>query len=285
MKNKIIPFASLILAGAFLFSCNSDDNENTPENGIEIPGVDTSAEFRNIDAATDQINELTSGAFNNRMRSNKFRQKMSDCPTQTFDENENGGTVVIDFGEGCELPDEMGSISGKILMTFTSKQEGNNVIITSNQTMENVVFNDMAVSGTSTLSISVNEKEEETTNISTKFDFTWENGLKATVEEKISDKFFIDFESFEFYIINIVDASTTFNNGDSFKLATSTPLRFESSCDFPVSGAITNTENGKTKTIDFGNGECDSIVESTDADGNTTTIDLNKIEEDDLIVF
>ncbi|TSE03056.1 hypothetical protein [Aquimarina algiphila] len=280
MKNKIIPFVSLIVATAFLFSCSSDDDGDN--NGGVTGEVSTSKQYKNLEAATDQINDLTSGAINPGTRSSrKSSQKMSDCYTinQELNEDQTSGTVTIDFGNGCEV-EKGDTISGKILMSFSFDINGENISITSNQTMENLVFNDMTVNGTTNLVISISGEGSETITTTSKIDFTWADGLTATIEETGKNEFFTNNETLEFYSLSTNNGSATFSNGDLFSFTTSTPLRIEGDCEYPVSGTIKNTENTVTKTLDFGDGECDSIVTVTDAEGNTTTVDLETTDED-----
>ncbi|WP_282086149.1 hypothetical protein [Aquimarina algiphila] len=281
MKNKIIPFVSLIIATAFLFSCSSDDDGDN-DGGINAE-ASTSKQYKSLEAATDQINDLTSGAINTGMRSSgKFSQKMSDCYTinQELNEDQTGGTVTIDFGDGCEV-EEGDVISGKILMSFSFDFNGENISITSDQTMENLVFNDMTVNGTTKLIISITE-QGEIINTTSNIGFAWADGLTATIEETGKNEFFTNNDTFEFYSLSTNNGSAKFSNGDLFSFTTTTPLRIEDNCEYPVSGIIKNTENTVTKTLDFGNGECDSIVTVTDAEGNTTNVDL-ETTDDDLI--
>ncbi len=284
MTNKIISFTSLILAAAFLFSCSSDDNND--EGGNSTSEVTTSDQYRNLEAATDQINDLTSGAINTgaRMRfSGNLNQKMNDCYTisQELNNDQTGGTVTIDFGNGCEV--EGGDIvSGKILMSFSFNLDGENISITSDQTMENLVFNDMNVNGTTKLVISLTAQGSETITSTSKIDFSWADGLTATIEEDSKNELFMNNDTFEFYTLITSNGTATFSNGDVFSFTTETPLRLEDTCEYPVSGVIINKENTAVKTLNFGDGECDSIVSVTDNEGNTTTVDL---ETDEELVF
>ena len=71
--------------------------------------------------------------------------------------------------------------------------------------------------------------------------------------------------------------TTTFPNGDTFSAEITTPLEFEAICrkPFAIKGVVSITKNGATAVIDYGDGNCDSLVKIT-KDGATQEIDLKK---------
>lgn len=68
--------------------------------------------------------------------------------------------------------------------------------------------------------------------------------------------------------------SATGDLGD--RTTTFTEVLIDKSCEYPTSGVVENTGSKGTVSIDFGDGTCDTSAEVTDADGNTTTIDLSE---------
>ena len=71
--------------------------------------------------------------------------------------------------------------------------------------------------------------------------------------------------------------STTFPNGDTFSAEITTPLEFKASCktSIAVKGILSITKNEATAVIDYGNGDCNTLVTVT-KDGVTEEIDLKK---------
>ncbi|WP_025742301.1 hypothetical protein [Aquimarina pacifica] len=300
MKNKIFLLTGLITASTFLFSCSKDDDSNS-DNDLDglIPDteVTTSKQHKSIEEATNQINEISQNSFDSSSdrSSKKLRLKTaSDCASieENINENDlNSGTATIDFGDGCELEDGS-TISGKILMSFVYEDTEDGILITSTQTMENLTIDDMSVSGTSTMTMVMptfdffdENIDEFKTSIEfiTKLSFEWEDGLTASIEETMDEEII---QSFDFSNPNDSGSSITirgigstkFSNGDTYSFTTSIPIILDLNCEYPLSGIILNTENTITTTLDFGNGECDSIAIETDADGNKTTIDLDTEE-------
>ena len=63
-------------------------------------------------------------------------------------------------------------------------------------------------------------------------------------------------------------------DGNNFKMTITSPLIHGNRCSYPVCGVTTIKADGeKTKTIDYGNGECDNKTSVT-ADDRITDIEV-----------
>ncbi|GAA4271069.1 hypothetical protein U6A24_04155 [Aquimarina gracilis] len=282
MKNRVIAFLSILMVSStFLISCQDDDND--PQ--VPTTQVTTSKQFEEVEAANTEITTTVETVFGSESgflpATGKFANKMPDCATITSEVIDSTRTIVIDFGDGCEVNGE--TISGSIRMSFAIELDGENKALIS-YSLENFVYNDITVSGSATTTFTFNNNMTDgsySSNYATTSDFTfaWADGMTATSQTNFSNETFFNInpdnpEEFEYYSLNSGSSSTTFSNGDIYSVEITTPLRNERGCAYIVSGAIVTNENSETTTLDFGDGECDNIAIQTDGDGNETTIEL-----------
>ncbi len=282
MKNRVIFFFSVLLvSSSFLISCQDDDNDpQTP-----TTPVTTAQQFDDVEAANTEINAMVETVFGTESGflpdTRNSNNKMVDCATITSESTDTTRTVVIDFGDGCEV--NGGTISGRISMSFALLLDAENKVeITYN--LENFVYEDITVSGNATSTfIFRNDTGNGSFNSSfvstSDFSFTWADGLTATSKTNYTNETFFEnnqdtLGEFEYYTLNSGNSSTEFSNGDRYAVEITTPLRNERGCVYTVSGVIVTTKNSETSTLDFGNGECDNIATLTDNDGNESTIEL-----------
>ncbi|WP_103071959.1 hypothetical protein [Aquimarina sediminis] len=275
MKNRIIAFASTLMLTTLILSCSSDD-DNTP---AAPEGVVSAERYKDVKSANREINSVVQGAFNNPSRTSRnFISKNNDCTTvEGAVGSGNGGTITINFGADCQSPDGK-PISGKIIVTFTVKEEMSGAIVQMNYTLENFSFDGITVSGTSVATITISEQGGQKFVSTSDYLFAWSDGLRVTSKDTTAVEIVMNQDTFDFYTLVTLDTSSEFNNGSVFTSKTTTPLRLESGCEYVVSGTIVTTEDSSTSTLEYGDGTCDNIAILTDADGNETTIDLS-IEE------
>ncbi len=277
MKNRIVNFLSILFVSTtFLISCSDDDNENQ----IPTSEVTTSKEYTDVEAANNEINAVVEDVFSTESGINPgpaLGSKVPDCATVTSETLEETRTVVIDFGDGCEINGEM--ISGSIRMSFSVQLDAENKVEIT-YSLENFKYKDVTVSGNATTTFTFRSEGTNTTfTTNSNFSFAWAEGLTATSETNFVNETFLETNpdtpgDFDFYTLNSGSSSTTFSNGDKYSVEITTPLRNESGCQYIVSGIIVTNQNSETTTLDYGNGECDNTATQTDSDGNETIIDL-----------
>lgn len=278
MKNRVIAFLSILfVASTFLLSCSDDDNE------VQVPTsqVTTSKQFKDIEAANTQINDLVKNVFNTESgvaNNGNSNQKLADCITVTSEIVDDNKIIVIDFEDSCELPNGE-VISGSIKMSFSVTMDTENNIEISYE-LENLNYKDITVSGSATILFSF---QNDTGNIkfttNSNFSFAWDDGITATSQTSSEIESFSNNDTgtpinFEFYTLTTGNSLTEFSNSDQYVVEITTPLRNESGCQYIVSGVLVTAENSAVVTLNYGDGECDNIATQTDADGNETTIEL-----------
>lgn len=279
MRKRIFAFTGMLcLACSFLLSCNNDDNDTqTP-----TISVTTSKQHKDIVSANKEINAIIENVFGTEssVRSKiSSKAKSPECATVTSEVTDDIKTVVIDFGERCELSNGE-VISGSIRMTF-SLQLDTESKIEIKYTLDKVVYKDITVTGNATTIFSFqNDTGNTKFTTNSDFSFAWKDNLTATSKTNFTTESFASDSnpdtpaSLVFYSLVTGNSITEFSNGDKYTIEITIPLRNESSCEFIVSGVMVTKENSATITLNYGDGTCDNIATQTDADGNETTIEL-----------
>lgn len=279
MKNRVIAYIGLLfITSTFLPSCNNDDDKtSTPTSAVT-----TSKQYDNVASANKEINAIIENVFNTESitRANRnTNSKLTDCITITSEITDQTKTVIIDFGEKCELPNG-DIISGGIGMSFSLQLDTESKIEIT-YTLEKIVYNDITISGNATTIFSFqNDTGNTKFTTNSNFLFTWADQLTATSETNYVTESFTENNNpdsptnLSFYTLTTGSALTEFSNGDRYAVEITTPLRNESSCAYTVSGVLVTTENSNIITLNYGDGECDNIATQTDGDGNETTIEL-----------
>ncbi len=281
MKNRIIAFLSIFMVSSiFLISCQDDDNDAQPP----TTEVTTANQFKDVEAANTEINRTVENVFgieSGFIPATRSFNKMPDCATITSESTETTNTIVIDFGDGCEVNGK--TISGTIRMSFAIELDAENKVEIT-YSLENFVYGDITITGNATTTFTFNNdlaNGSYSSNFATTsdFSFTWADGLTATCTTNFTNETFFESNQdnpgeFEYYSLNSGNSNTEFSNGDIYSVEITTPLRNERGCAYIVSGVIVTNENSETITLDFGNGECDNIATQTDSDGNETNIEL-----------
>ena len=279
MRKKFFAFTSMLcLTCSFLLSCNNDDNDTqTP-----TTAVTTSKQHKDIASANKRINTIVENVFGTEssVRSKiNSKIKSPECATITSDTTEDIKTVVIDFGDRCELSNGE-VISGSIRMIF-SLQLDTESKIEIKYTLDKIVYNDIMVSGNATTIFSFQNDTGNTKFTTTSdFSFVWKDNLTATSKTNFTTESFSGNTnpdtpaSLVFYTLTTGNSITEFSNGDKYTVDITVPLRSESSCEYIVNGVMVTKENSTTITLNYGDGICDNIAIQTDADGKETTIEL-----------
>ncbi len=256
---------ALALAGLMItFTSCQDDS---PELNSDLDALELES-----DAATettyDQVDEAVQSGFDyldaNEMRADAT-STLPDCATVTHDQENK--TVTIDFGDGCE--GALGNVwAGKIVVEYNLRayEPGAYRIIT----FVDLYFNDIKVEGTRTITnTSVDESVMEftVTLVGGKLDFG--DDIFITRDAEWVRKWYIGEGIVTWYgeaegtNINGIDYSTEVDASD--------PITLDRFCfGLPVSGTKTLTVGDRVATLDYGDGECDRLVEVT-INGNTFT--------------
>jgi len=262
----------------FVASCTQDAQSPSgiDEAAVEAESV-MQADFEEVDdisANSMVLADPTSGG--------KFTGIDDDrlgCATVTH--NKELQVITIDFGDGCTGPRGV-TRSGKIIITYTGRRlvPGSSWIIT----FDDYYVNGRHIEGIRTLTnISASLEDNPTFHV-TLIDgkITWPDNTFAT-REVDRTRVWIRANNPILDEVHILEGSVVSGlnrEGVNYQCTVLSDLVFKRNCRdsrktrVPVQGTKEVIKGDKTYTLDFGDGECDSIITVTGADG-TRTIDLS----------
>lgn len=284
---------SLILLTGFLFSCQNDKiSVTTDEELVEKSAVIslTEANLEAIATTADYEVEFYANAEEHLTRmmhwgkkwmwTNKLHYMANHCPNVTIETGDNNGypkTVKLDYGEGTEMKNDK-VLKGIIIVEISGPR--NSESYTRKITYDNFAVDTVQIGGTAL--IEVNKANETFRSYSSDLTFTitgtvvqnvitrssnrnwtWIEGM-TTTDDQTDDVIHIDGE---------VNAS---NGTDTYKKEIIEPLVRVGDCKFIVQGIVKITVNTAITTLNYGEGECDSVAILTNADGTTSEVDLAK---------
>lgn len=274
-------FAVAVLATAFVVSCTTTDLEPEPvtiDDANVAADLLASADFEEVDDITANMMGIAEAGLGGRVDDNGHDDRCR-CAEVTHDKE--AQVITIDFGEGCE--DDNGIVrSGKIFITYDGRRfiPGSSWVTT----FEDFYVNDRHIEGTRTV-----------TNISEdlfaepKFHIVLEGGKVTWPDEtyatRDSDKIRVwkraDNPLFDEVHVLAESITAGINRKEvRYSCLVKEDLVFKRTCRgqkkgrIPVDGVKEVTLGDRVYTVDFGDGECDTIVTITSGD-ETKTIDLS----------
>lgn len=286
MKTKVL-FIGTLVALSFFVSCNSDEKTNDgTTTAISNNEIITNSK---IDASIEDVTNIAEDQFNAQQNitakpGGPVKNFLPSCATITTVLTNNTWTKTVDFGvEGCAL-DNGNVVKGKMVVSFANDFAASTQTIS--YTFDGFYHNGKKLQGSKSIVRTI-----KTTNLlatehpvltgTIDMTITFDDGGVYTrkgslVKEMVAgyDTWF-NWEDNAFLVTG--SGTTTFPNGDTFSAEITTPLEFDSSCrkPFAVKGVVTITKNQATATIDYGDGNCDTLAKVT-KDGVTEEIDLKK---------
>lgn len=269
-------FRLLFASALMLIALNACQNEEVPAgtDELSLSQQETQAEeiLTDIDLLADEALDLNQGTL--RSASIDSSVFLNDCPTVTVDETASPQTMTIDFGTSCTGKD--GKVrSGQIIVTSTS--------FNTFPSVRTKTFDQFVVSG----------KEVEGSIVQTISQDHENNVRTAVIQENIT---ITDGEGSVQRIANttrryrrnqpasrrdnvVISWGTVVLIRASGVILTktttpATPLVFKVSCHQIVRGIVSfATNNGRSWTIDYGNGDCDRKATLTNGE-KTKVINL-----------
>lgn len=281
--NLLLVKSTLLLGVvAMLFVTSCQQSAENPTQNFEATTADAIAEadFDEIDDISQGAMGYSDGSIGGKISSEEGRgmDERASCATVTHDKE--AQTITIDFGDGCIGPHGH-TRSGIIFITYTGKRFIPGSIWTI--TLKDFYIDDRHIEGTRTV-----ENVSESLEDNPKFHITlvggkvtWPDGVFATREV---DRYRVWVRAANPLLdeMHILEGSIAYGlnkEGDSYSSTVLTDLVYKKICRsdrsarFPVSGVKEITVGENTILIDFGDGECDSLVTIT-KDGVTTEVDL-----------
>jgi len=274
-------FAVGLIGTVFAVSCTTSDLEPVPQTIDDVnvaADLVASADFEEVDDITANMMALSEASEGGRIDGGGHDDRCS-CAEVTHDKENQ--IITIDFGDGCTGPNGI-TRSGQIIIQYDGRRfvPGSSWVTT----FKDFYVNDRHIEGTRTVTnISEDFFTEPTFHIMLEGGkVTWPDNTYATRE---ADKVRVWKRAANPLLdeIHILAESITAGvNREEIKYATfvKEDLVFKRACRgakigrIPVAGVKEVTYGDRMFTIDFGDGECDTIVTITSGD-ETKTIDLS----------
>lgn len=202
---------------------------------------------------------------------------LPDCVTITTVVTDTTREKIINFGEGCELPNG-NVLSGIINLSYVKNMEAASKSIALN--LEDFTFNGVTIEGSADiLRVRSNENGNPQGTANASFSATWPEGDTASFDGTRTREWIEGFGS-GFWGDNVflITGKRTYvgREGNVFVKEVTIPLRRELSCRFIVSGVLEISRNDNTASLDFGEGSCDAKGILTQPDGTETEIFLRR---------
>lgn len=259
-----------LLASMFVLVACTDEAEEVGIDGNLTEAALTDAE---VDAVYEDIDDLSSMSLES--TGNVLGGKISDDEPEddrfcegvvSFVGDKTGGTITIDFGDGCE--DANGNIrKGKIIIVYTGPRfEPGSTVVT---TLVDYSINDIAIEGTRTLeNISISTADYPTFHITLiGGKVTWPDETFATRESDRVRVWKRERNPREDSHLITGEASGMTRRGVQYEMQITDTLVYKRACRIsrrariPVQGQKQIETENKLITINFGEGECDRRFE------------------------
>lgn len=286
MKTKFLLIATFITL-SFFISCNSDDKTN--DETAKTISNDEIITNSKIDASIEDVTNIAEDQFTAQQNStNKpggtIKNFLPSCAVITTVLTNNTWTTTVDFGvEGCTL-ENGNSVKGKMIITFSNDFTAPTQTIS--YTFEGFYHNGKKLQGNKSIvrtrkSTALLLAQHPVTTAAIDMTITFDDGSVYIRKGSLTKEMIAGYDTWFNWEDNIFvvtgSGSTTFPNGDTFSAEITTPLEFKASCktSIAVKGILSITKNGAIAVIDYGNGDCNTLVTVT-KDGVTEEIDLKK---------
>lgn len=293
---KMKKFTLIALSFGLITSCSEDGVSGFSEN----LSTTTVMETINSIAFEEDIDDLVSESMNLISSTTSARpadtaadkgpkrfkgDKYGDCATVVEDEENN--TKTITFSEDCE--GKRGQVrSGTMIVTYSETQGEAG-------SFRQVTYNDFYLNGVKiegtrrTEIISIDESGSKTMRTSmSDGKMIYEDGTFETKNSEMTRYTHVE-NSEKQYSSLTGSKSAVSTEGVNFSMEITTPIKFVYNCDdlgfrkrgkIPVEGVKVSIDGDQTITTDFGDGNCDTLVEVT-KDGEVETVDLKDLKRGD----
>ncbi|HEY6142859.1 MAG TPA: hypothetical protein VIV55_05425 [Flavobacterium sp.] len=274
MKPKFLLIAMFILSVLIFSSCNSDSPPTTTDEPLTVSEISSAQMMDNtlddVLAIADDQYELNEGSAFGRY-SETYHSFIPSCATVSdLGSTTDLKVITITFGTETTTCKFRGHyLKGQIILTRTIGTIFPKIMTV---TFNNFYVNNNKLEGSATWKREMigNDLHPKTTFIMTDITLTTLKGVYTRNGERIREM--IEGYSTRLTFTDNVfstygNFTTTYPNGDVFTslINIETPLIYKAACgfeekSFPVSGILNLSKNSHFATIDYGNGDCDSLV-------------------------
>ena len=268
-----------LAALVFFAGCNNDDVD-PPVSEIDDATIEAEAiaqsDFEEIDDITTNIMGIAEGSSGGRIAN--VEDDRCKCAEITHDKENH--TITIDFGDGCEGPNGIVR-SGIIFITY----QGHRFVPGSYWT---VTFREYFVNRRHIEGLRTVTNISESLDVNPTFHITLEDGKVTWPDETFAtrqvDRIRVWVRATnplldEFHILSGSVTSGMNRRGVAYKTEVLTDLIYKRNCRndrrvrIPVQGTKQVVKRDRNCVIDYGDGECDTIIVITCGD-RTKTIDM-----------
>ncbi len=265
---KYLLLISLLLASVvYLPSCQKEDAADAD--------VMTSEDVATLEDFSAEIEQAADLAI-------EERGGVSSCPTVTLAQPWGTwpNTITIDYGTtGCPGPNGEHILKGKIIIVQTAEMFAAGAQRT--KTFDNFYVDDVRVEGTKTWKNNGKDAEGNWSYTRTATDMkltysdgtstTWNHTHTATLVQGGATPTHWD------NVWNITGSTSGTNRGGkTFTANITAPLVKRGNCRWIVEGTILFTRDGRTSSLNFGNGTCDRFARLTLPNGEVVVVRLRR---------
>jgi hypothetical protein len=225
--------------------------------------VNFSAENALLAAKTDAtidgtMNIMENGIDESATRSNNI-SLFPSCTTITVQSNGNGGTIILDFGESCQL-NNGAIVSGIINLEYTAIIAG---VRTVDYTFVDYTYNGNGVQGGGQIQREIaNSNGNPQSTVNETITVTFPNSPITATRNGLRISEWVEGLGTGTWLDNVYHITgnwnTTFSNGFVRTGEVTETLVWKLNCLYLVSGVIQVTQEGLTGSLDYGAGICDN---------------------------
>lgn len=272
MKKALFALTAFLFAGILMQSCKKDSD--TADNTLMQTTAEDLVSYNDLSEFTDyEIDMLVDDAF-------AGEGEVSDrgaCPTVTFAQPKGTwpNTITLDYSPGgCDKNGH--TFKGQIVIEQSNKMNVAGAVRT--VTFNNFYVDDVKIEGARThTNDGPNAAGQPVWTKTADETFTFPDGSTATYSTD-RNRTLIAGANTPSPVDNVwsIEGSSTGTNrkGETFTATITTPLVKRFTCPWIAEGVIEFEHDGKTRTLDFGDGTCDRDAVLTLNDGTTKNIKI-----------
>ena len=273
MQKSLFLICFLFLGLATFQSCQKDVDTNltkteqtTAEDILAQNDLTEMADAEIDDAIPD---DLVGGSADDR----------GGCATITYAQPKGTwpNTITIDYGNGCTQPGGI-TFKGKIIVKQSAKMTTAGA--TRQITYENFYVENVKIEGSRTVTnAGLNAAGQPVFTKTGTETLTFPDGDTATRTinhvRTMTEGYNTNIRADNVWQVTGTDTGVN-RNGDAFTVTIKTALTKKFTCPWLISGVIELTVNGKTRSLDFGDGTCEREATLTLADGTEKEIKIRR---------
>lgn len=263
---SILSKITVVLSTTLILFCTSCQIKDEVPATFNYSSEDTSRAALADDVVDGTQNILDNGYDENGGEPNPFRSAslFPSCTTITITINGNGGTIILDFGDSCEL-NNGAVVSGKITLVYGAVVSGTRTI---NYTFENYTYNGNGVTGEGEIFREItNDNGNPQSTVNELITVSFPNTDVTATRDGFQVVEWIEGFGSGTWMDNVYEVTgnwdPTFSNGFIRSGEVTQALTKKMSCLYVVSGKLVVEQQGVSAEIDWGNGTCDNLATFT----------------------